>query len=218
MFSVTSLVPLAAWPTLRTISWVAEPCSSTAAAIEVVTWLISPIRPLMVRIAPTACSVEAWMRPICSSISWVARVVWLASSLTSAATTAKPRPASPARAASMVALSASRLVWPAMVVISADDVADPRGGGAEVLDEAGGLGRLLHRAQGEVGRAVDLAADLLHRRAEFLGRRRHGVDVGGRLLGGRRHRHRLVGGAGRVGAHRLRRSPAARRPRPTRSR
>src|SRR5207237_858567 len=37
---------------------------------------------------------------------------------TSEATTAKPRPASPARAASMVALSASRLVWPAMVLIS----------------------------------------------------------------------------------------------------
>jgi len=38
--------------------------------------------------------------------------------LSSEATTAKPRPASPARAASMVALSASRLVWPAMVLIS----------------------------------------------------------------------------------------------------
>jgi hypothetical protein len=47
----------------------------------------------------------------------VARAVWLASSFTSAATTAKPRPASPARAASIVAFSASRLVWPAMVVI-----------------------------------------------------------------------------------------------------
>ena len=36
----------------------------------------------------------------------------------SSATTAKPRPASPARAASMVALSASRLVWSAMVLTS----------------------------------------------------------------------------------------------------
>src|ERR1700728_2905527 len=34
-----------------------------------------------------------------------------ASALTSSATTAKPRPWSPARAASMAALSASRLVW-----------------------------------------------------------------------------------------------------------
>jgi hypothetical protein len=41
----------------------------------------------------------------------VAFAVWLASDLTSLATTAKPLPASPARAASIVALSASRLVW-----------------------------------------------------------------------------------------------------------
>ncbi|GJE68607.1 hypothetical protein CHKEEEPN_0123 [Methylorubrum podarium] len=52
-------------------------------------------------------------------MSSVARAVWLASSLTSAATTAKPRPASPARAASIVALSASRLVCPAIVAIIA---------------------------------------------------------------------------------------------------
>ena len=79
--------------------------SSTARAI----WLISPWSVLShVRI----CSVE---RAVCPD-----------SDFTSAATTEKPRPASPARAASMVALSASRLVWleivamvPAMVPISA---------------------------------------------------------------------------------------------------
>src|SRR3954447_14189730 len=43
--------------------------------------------------------------------------VWVASPLTSDATTAKPRPASPARAASMVAFSASRLVWLAIAPI-----------------------------------------------------------------------------------------------------
>jgi hypothetical protein len=41
----------------------------------------------------------------------VARPVWLARFFTSAATTAKPLPASPARAASMVAFNASRLVY-----------------------------------------------------------------------------------------------------------
>ena len=51
-------------------------------------------------------------------MSSVARAVWVASDLTSEATTAKPLPASPARAASMVALSASRLVWLAMSLIS----------------------------------------------------------------------------------------------------
>ena len=58
-----------------------------------------------------------WMSAICSEISSVAFAVWLASDFTSEATTAKPLPASPARAASMVALSASRLVCAAMPLI-----------------------------------------------------------------------------------------------------
>ena len=48
------------------------------------------------------------------AMSSVARAVSFASSFTSLATTAKPLPASPARAASIVALSARRLVWEAM--------------------------------------------------------------------------------------------------------
>ena len=51
-------------------------------------------------------------------MSLVAAAVWAASVFTSVATTAKPRPASPARAASMVALRASRLVWLATWLIS----------------------------------------------------------------------------------------------------
>ena len=57
------------------------------------------------------------MPAICAAISSVAFAVWPASAFTSLATTAKPRPASPARAASIVALSASRLVCSAMSVI-----------------------------------------------------------------------------------------------------
>ena len=56
-------------------------------------------------------------------MSSVARAVSWASSLTSLATTAKPLPASPARAASIVALRASRLVCSAMPLISLMTVA-----------------------------------------------------------------------------------------------
>ncbi|MNG02415.1 hypothetical protein D3C84_854430 [compost metagenome] len=50
-----------------------------------------------------------------SAVDWLVR---LASWRTSSATTANPRPCSPARAASMAALSASRLVCSAMVAIT----------------------------------------------------------------------------------------------------
>jgi hypothetical protein len=68
----------------------------------------------MVRIASTASLVPLCTERISRVISPVAFAVCTASDFTSEATTAKPRPASPARAASMVALSARRLVWPAM--------------------------------------------------------------------------------------------------------
>ncbi len=61
-------------------------------------------------IASTAPVVSSCTAAICWEISSVALAVWLARFLTSWATTAKPLPASPARAASMVAFSASRLV------------------------------------------------------------------------------------------------------------
>ena len=68
-------------------------------------------------IALTASAVPFCTAAICPVISSVALAVWFARSLTSDATTAKPLPASPARAASIVAFSASRLVWLAMPLI-----------------------------------------------------------------------------------------------------
>ena len=68
-------------------------------------------------ISPTERRVASSITAICLAISSVALEVWVASIFTSEATTAKPRPASPARAASMVALSASRLVCEAICEI-----------------------------------------------------------------------------------------------------
>src|SRR5665213_1284389 len=105
MFEETCMVPCAACCTLREISWVAAPCSSTAAAMVDEISAIRPlVRPISLIAAPEPC-VAAWMPVICWPISPVAFAVCSASAFTSEATTANPRPASPARAASMVALS-----------------------------------------------------------------------------------------------------------------
>ena len=68
--------------------------------------------------APTADRVADSISAICVEISRVAAPVRCESDFTSLATTAKPRPFSPARAASIVAFSASRLVWFEMPAIS----------------------------------------------------------------------------------------------------
>ena len=79
--------------------------------------MISPICAMVAVMPPievTASPVEACIAATCADIPSVALAVWLASAFTSEATTAKPRPDSPARAASMVAFSASRLVCAAI--------------------------------------------------------------------------------------------------------
>src|SRR3984893_7147108 len=116
MLALTCWVPCAACCTLREISWVAAPCSSTAAAmVEEISDNFSMV-PLISLMALTDCCVAAWMPLTCRPISPVAFAVCSARALSSEATTAKPRPDSPARAASMVAFSARRLVCPAMVL------------------------------------------------------------------------------------------------------
>ncbi len=58
---------------LRTISWVVAPCSSTAAAMLLVTRLIASISPVIIRIAWEVPCVAAWIAPTCWAISSVAR-------------------------------------------------------------------------------------------------------------------------------------------------
>ncbi len=113
-----SLEPAATDWMLRAISRVASPCCSIEAEIPAVISLISAIVWVIPEMAATASLVEVCIAATWAEISSVAFAVWLASALTSEATTAKPRPDSPARAASMVALSASRLVCAAIEWIS----------------------------------------------------------------------------------------------------
>ncbi|MEZ5262248.1 MAG: hypothetical protein R2755_10850 [Acidimicrobiales bacterium] len=72
----------------------------------------------MLWITSMAADISSVMVVTMLPTSAAAVVVSLARSFTSVATTANPRPASPARAASMVALRASRLVCSAMAVIT----------------------------------------------------------------------------------------------------
>ena len=137
-------------------------------------------------LASTVCLVADWMAAILAVMSSVARAVWLARLFTSCATTAKPRPASPARAASMVALSASRLVWPAMSRIRPriDSIASTCADSAWLTLTA--CGRLVAGAGRDAGGDLDLAAGFLDRH-----------DQAGGGLRGLAHRDRgLLGGGG----------------------
>ncbi|MCY1538271.1 hypothetical protein D9M68_738030 [compost metagenome] len=116
---------------LRWISSLAALCCSTALAIcrfmplISLTWPLIRARESLARnawsrlspacrqlccIAATAWLAPCWRLSISALISSVERWVREARVRTSSATTAKPRPASPARAASMAAFNASRLV------------------------------------------------------------------------------------------------------------
>ena len=103
MFAAISVVPLAASCTDRDISLVVAVCSSTAEAMVVCRSEIWATIEEISSIAATAAVVSPWMASTRLAMSSVAFAVSWASSLTSLATTAKPLPASPARAASIVA-------------------------------------------------------------------------------------------------------------------
>src|SRR5664280_2872994 len=93
---------------------------------------------------------------------------------TSEATTAKPRPASPARAASTAALSASRLVWRAISSITPMM--------SEILREESAIVDVPGGAGGGIG-LLGVLSVLFHSRRDLFHRGRSLLQAGGLLLG-----------------------------------
>ena len=159
-----------------------------------------PDRAVISLIATTESCVAACMPAIWVEISLVALAVCDASALTSCATTAKPRPASPARAASMVALSASRLVCAAIVVISWVTSPMRLGRKRQFGDPRVGLFGLLDRLVGDPVGIRHLAADFVDGAGHFLRCRGDRLHVGGGLFRSRRdHRGEVLGCRAAVG-------------------
>ncbi|MNS86378.1 hypothetical protein D3C72_1202800 [compost metagenome] len=102
--SVTLRSAPSTWCRLSAVWWA---CSTVCRAA----WLLALMTSTAASELPCRRSIMSW---ICAVDCWVR---W-ASRRTSSATTAKPRPCSPARAASMAAFSASRLVCSAMARIT----------------------------------------------------------------------------------------------------
>ena len=168
---------------------------------------IRPMATPMSRIVPAASCISAWMARTWRPISSVARPVATLSDLTSLATTAKPRPASPARAASIVALSARRLVLLRDGLDQRDDVADLAGARQQRAHVGVGVLRLRDRAVRHLHGGRDLVADGADRRGHVGRALGHEADVGG----GFRRRARHVGRAV-VGLRRDLEQPPAPRP------
>lgn len=89
-------------------------CCSIAVATESVDALRSEIEMIICYMFSDISPEIAWTASISFAMDCVKLVALFARFLTSPATTAKPRPASPARAASTAAFNARRLIWYAM--------------------------------------------------------------------------------------------------------
>ena len=129
---------------------------------------------------------------ICSAMSPVALAVCSARLLTSEATTAKPRPASPARAASMVAFSASRLVCPAIELMSSTTSPMRLAASESWVTRSFVCCAWVTASLAIPGRLLHLPADLVDGAGHLLARRGDGLDVRRRLVGGGRNRRRQL--------------------------
>ncbi len=121
---------------------------------------------------------------ISALISLAALAERWASSRTSWATTAKPLPASPARAASTPAFRASRFVWQGDVVDDADDVADLARGLLDLLHGGDGLADNIAGALGTETRTLDQMADIFGALGAVADRRRDLFESCGGFLNG----------------------------------
>src|SRR5581483_5259045 len=203
MLRATSWVPDAACWMLREISPVAAPCCSTAEAMPADASRARSITVAIPRISSTARSVTDWIERIWLVMSSVARPVWLARLLTSAATTAKPLPASPARAASIVALSAQQIGLIGDVADQLDDIADLQRLGRQLLDRAPGLLRALGGVRRGRRALVDPGRDLADRQQQLLGRGRDRLDVARGEVAGAHHVAAARLRVGHLGRHLL---------------
>ena len=132
---------------------------------------------LISRIAVTVSAVTDCMSATWALISEVAFAVWVANALTSDATTANPRPASPARAASIVALSARRFVCSATSVISLTTSLMRPAARESFAMLWSVFCAWLTAAPAIRLDSVDLPADLVDRRGNFFGCGRDGLDI-----------------------------------------
>ena len=209
MLLETSLVPPAACWMLRAISRVAAPCSSTAAAIAVVTSLISLIVLQMFLMAPTAdrrhrLHADDLLADFVGGFrGLVGEALHLGSDHGEAAAGfAGARGLDGGVERQQIGLRGDGLD-------QVDHHADAPGVVGKPLHGGVGGAGFLDRLAGDFRRGDDLAADFGDRGRQFLGARRHGLHVDRGFLGGGGHRaHQragLIGGrrhALRGGLHR----------------
>ena len=171
--------------------------------------LISPMVMPTPLIAAIASLVAAWISLTWAAISPVAWPVWVARPLTSLATTAKPRPASPALRRLDGSVERQQIGLRGDAADQVDDAFDRLRGRIEAGDPRVRALRFIDGAAGDLGRLAHALGDAAYRNRQLLGRRGNRVhiirgvgrvlDHGSRALG---DITREIGGLVRLGADR----------------